>query len=46
MKALLISVATLVVFDAAAWHGALRTALIGQAFAFAATIGGLDWSWA
>jgi hypothetical protein len=46
MKAFLVSLAVLVVFDAVAWHSAMRTTLVRQAVQAASTIGDLDWTWA
>lgn len=46
MKAMLISLAALTVFDAVAWHSAIRARIIGEAIRAAQMIAALDWSWA
>jgi hypothetical protein len=46
MKAFLISVATLIVFDAVAWHGEMRYLLLAETTDAIRTITSLDWSWA
>jgi hypothetical protein len=45
VKSLLIGIASLVSFDAVAWHGALRTELVREAFAAVSEIRNLDWTW-
>lgn len=42
---MLISMATLVVFDAATWHSAVRLRLLYEANIALAAITSLDWTW-
>ena len=45
LKALLISLAVLVTFDAVAWQSRYRVALLGDVVLAASEIESLDWSW-
>jgi hypothetical protein len=45
LKALLIALASLVSFDALAWHRALRTELVREASTAVSEIMKLDWRW-
>lgn len=45
LKALLISLATFVSFDAVAWHSAIRQELVREAGVAIAQLEQLDWSW-
>lgn len=45
LKALLISLAALVTFDAVAWQSRFRSALVSDVVIAAAQIEALDWDW-
>lgn len=45
LKAMLISLAALVTFDAVAWQSQYRVALLGDIVFAASEIESLDWSW-
>ncbi len=45
LKAFLISLATLITFDAVAWQGTVRTETVRQLGIAAQVVGDLDWTW-
>jgi hypothetical protein len=45
MKACLVALATLVIFDAVAWQSVMRHKIVGEALSAATAISALDWPW-
>lgn len=45
LKAILIAAASLVSYDAVAWHSAMRHKLVGETVQAVSSLAALDWTW-